>query len=60
MRISYIAGKANIKFTQSIETNKALLLPLYINFDLMKDFVKAVDKEGLAFNHLTQNVSQIE
>ena len=36
-----------------LDMNKVLLLPLHIKLGLMKNFVKALHKNGAAFQHLS-------
>ena len=36
-----------------MDMNKVLLLPLHIKLSLMKNIVKALDKNGTVFQHLS-------
>ena len=42
----------NVKYTPLIETSKILLPPLRIKLGLMKNFVKAVNQAGAAFQYI--------
>ena len=47
-------GSRNVKSQPLVNTDDILLPPLHIKLGLMKNFVKALDKEGKAFSHLHQ------
>ena len=42
----YEAGQHNVKHVPLVEPRDVLLPPLHIKLGLMKNFVKAMDKEG--------------
>ena len=44
-------GEHSVKENSLVDMNKVLLLPLHIKLSLMKNFVKAMDKNGAAFQH---------
>ena len=48
----YSVGYSNIKWDPYIYPIKTLLPPLPINLDLIKQFVKALDKNSDTFKHL--------
>ena len=54
-RTEYSVGYSNIKWDPLIDSTKILLPPLHINLGLIKQFVKALDKNSYAFKHL-QNI----
>lgn len=47
-------GEANIKNIPLIDPRKVLLPPLHIKLGLMKNFVKALDKNNEAFKYLKE------
>ena len=47
-------GHKNIKHHSLAESSRILLPPLHIKLDLMKSFVKAMDRNGTAFLYLRQ------
>lgn len=51
-RDSFIPGQKNVLHPNLVDTNKVYLPPLHIKLGLMKNFVKALDKEGDAFQFL--------
>lgn len=53
-RKQYIAGEKNIKNVPLIDKKKIILPPLHIKLGLMKNFVKAMDKEGRGFQYLQE------
>jgi len=42
----------NVKYTPLVEASKILLPPLHIKLGLMKNFVKAVNQAGAAFQYI--------
>ena len=50
-RISFKPGLQNIKQTLLVNPDRVLLFPLHIKFGLMKQFVKALNKEGKCFEY---------
>ena len=58
-RSNFIPGSKNIRHTPLIEPSKYLLLPLHIKLGLMKQFVKALDKEQDCFRYLQEKFSTI-
>ena len=50
-RTEYSVGYSNIKWEPLIDATKILLPPLHINSGLIKQFVKALDKNSDAFKH---------
>lgn len=53
-RDQFIPGQANVKNIPLVDPKKVLLPPLHIKLGLMKNFVKALDKDGDALKYLKQ------
>lgn len=53
-RESFIPGERSISHQPLVSPEKILLPPLHIKLGLMKNFVKALDKDGPAFTYLRQ------
>lgn len=51
-RETYEPGQHNVKYVPLVNSNKVLLPPLHIKLGLMKNFVKAMDKDGEGFAYL--------
>ncbi|XP_017466154.1 PREDICTED: uncharacterized protein LOC108378862 [Rhagoletis zephyria] len=51
-RVEFTVGVDNIKYTPLVKKEKIILPPLHIKLGLIKNFVKALDKEGEAFDYL--------
>ena len=51
-RITFVPGEHSRKENPLVDMNKVLLPPLHIKFGLM-NFVKALHKNGAAFQHLS-------
>ena len=51
-RTSFVIGEKNIKWQLLVEQEKILTPPLHIKLGLIKQFVKALDHESIAFKHL--------
>ena len=45
-------GTKNVMHMPPVESNKIVLPPLHIKLGLMKNFVKAIDRDGPAFRYL--------
>jgi hypothetical protein len=58
-RTGYIAGQHSVKSEPLVSAQKVLLPPLHIKLGLMKNFVKALDKEGKAFQYLCTKFPKI-
>ena len=58
-RTNLMPGHYNIKYIPLVDKEKVLLPPLHIKLGLMKNFVKALDKEGDAFKYLHQRFPHI-
>lgn len=58
-RIEFQVGVDNIKYSPLIKKEKIILPPLHIKLGLIKNFVKALDKEGEAFHYLKTIFPQI-
>ena len=58
-RAAFKVGEKNIKNTPLVAPHKVLLPPLHIKLGLMKQFVRALDKEGECFKHLSIKFPQI-
>ena len=52
-RSTFVPGEHSFKENHLVDMNKVFLLPLYIKIGLMKNFVKALHKNGAAFHHLS-------
>ena len=51
-RSTFVPGEHSLKENSLVDMNKVLLPPLHIKLGLMKNFVKALHKNGAAFQHL--------
>lgn len=58
-REQYIPGQKNIIQPPLVERDKIFLPPLHIKLGLMKNFVKAMNKEGRGFQYLKQRFPKI-
>ena len=58
-RSNFIPGSKNIRHTPLIEPSKYLLPPLHVKLGLMKQFVKALDKEQDCFRYLQEKFPTI-
>ena len=47
-------GAKNVVHMPLVESNKIVLPPLHIKLGLMKNFVKAMDRDGPAFRYLSE------
>lgn len=54
LRQSLTPGSKNIMHDSLLDRSKVLLPPLHIKLGLMKQFVKALDKEGACFRYICQ------
>ena len=52
-RSTFVPGEHSPKENPLVDMNKVLLPPLHIKLGLMKNFVKALHKNGVAFQHLS-------
>ena len=52
-RSTFVPGEHSVKENPLVDMNKVLLPPLHIKLGLMKNFVKALHKNGAAFQHLS-------
>ena len=52
-RSTFVPGEHSLKENPLVDMNKVLLLPLHIKLGLMKNFVKALHKNGSAFQQLS-------
>ena len=52
-RSTFIPGELSLKENPLVDINKVLFPPLHIKLGLMKNFVKALHKNGVAFPHLS-------
>ena len=48
-------GKKNIQYRALVSRDKIILPPLHIKLGLMKNLVKAMNREGEAFKYLKKN-----
>lgn len=51
-RRNWTIGKENVLYPQLVDPKDILLPPLHIKLGLMKNFVKALDRDGQAFEYL--------
>ena len=58
-RTEFVPGKHNVKAVPLVPTSKVLLPPLHIKLGLMKNFVKALNKDSDAFLYLAQKFPAI-
>lgn len=58
-RNEFIPGKANVKCKPLVDPQSILLPPLHIKLGLMKNFVKAMNKEGEGFKYLREIFPQL-
>ncbi|GFV20884.1 uncharacterized protein TNCV_353581 [Trichonephila clavipes] len=54
IRKALISGVKNVERQSLVDPKKILFPPLHIKFELMKQFVKALDKEGECFKYLCE------
>lgn len=59
LRTQFVPGSKNIKYVKLVEPVKILLPPLHIKLGLMKQFVKALDKQGRCFAYLCTKFPKI-
>ena len=52
-RSTFVPGEHSLKENPLVDMNKVFLPPLHIKLGLMKNFVKALHKNGAAFQHLS-------
>ena len=52
-RSTFVPGEHSLKENPLVDMNKVLLPPLHIKLGLMKNFVKALHKNGAAFQHFS-------
>ncbi|GBM00703.1 hypothetical protein AVEN_150878-1 [Araneus ventricosus] len=55
-RASFKPGEMNVKHPLLAEPNKIIIPPLYIKLGLVKNLVKAMDKNGPAFKYLREKI----
>lgn len=58
-RTEFVPGSYSVKQEPLIDIKKILLPPLHIKLGLMKNFVKALDKDGKAFKYLEDKFPDI-
>jgi len=58
-RNEFTLGKNNVVQKPLVEPNKILIPPLHLKLGLMKNFVKAMDKEGAGLRYLGQKFTKI-
>lgn len=58
-REEWVLGKNNILFKALVDRHKILLPPLHIKLGMMKQFIKALNKEGKCFQYLCEKFPQI-
>ncbi len=51
-RTEFSVGRNNVKWEPLVDPRKVLMPPLHIKLGLMKQFVRALDKESAAFKYL--------
>ena len=52
-RSTFVPGERSLKENPLVDMNKVVLPPLHIKLGLMKNFMKALYKNGAAFQHLS-------
>ena len=52
VRSELIPGSLNVLATPLVERSKAVFPPLHIKFGIMKQFVKALEKDGDCFKYI--------
>ena len=58
-RTEFVPGTCSVKHVPLADPRKILLPPLHIKLGLLKNFVKALDKNGDAFKYLEKEFPQI-
>jgi hypothetical protein len=56
-RTSLVPGSKNVVWESLVEPNKVLLPPLHIKLGQIKEFIKALDREGDCFKYLGEKFS---
>ncbi|MGH0118403.1 UNVERIFIED_CONTAM: hypothetical protein FKN15_023339 [Acipenser sinensis] len=51
-RTEFFVGRNNVKWEPLVDPRNVLMPPLHIKLGLMKQFVRALDKESAAFKYL--------
>ena len=59
LRKLYEVGKQNVKNVLLVNPKKIILPPLHIKLGFVKNFVKALDKEGEAFEDLREKFPKL-
>ena len=59
LRSSLVPGQKNILHGPLVDPQKVILPPLHIKLGLMKNFVKAMNKDGKGFKYLTEKFSYV-
>ena len=59
VRQALVPGSKNVKHEQLVDSEKNLLPPLHIKLGLMKNFVKAMDKNGEGFQYIKNKFPRI-
>lgn len=59
LRQQFIPGKDNVQHQPLVEKEKIIIPPLHVKLGLMKNFVKAVDREGDGFRYLREKFPKI-
>ena len=49
----FVPGTRNVKHDPLVDLEKILLPPLHINLSLVKQFIKAMNKDGDGFQHIS-------
>ena len=58
-RSEFQPGSQNVKYVPLVDAKNVLLTPLHIKLGLIKNFVKAMNKEGEGFKYLRQVFPQL-
>lgn len=58
-RDKFVPGESSVKYVPLVEPTKIYLPPLHIKLGLVKQFVKALKKDGEAFNYLKVKFAKI-
>lgn len=59
LRSSLVPGQKNVLHGPLVDPQKVILPPLHIKLGLMKNFVKAMNKDGKGFKYLTEKFSYV-
>jgi len=58
-KTTYIPGQKNVKYESLVDLLKVILPPLYIKLELIKNFVKAMNRDGPGFKFSKEKFSSL-